>query len=351
MVLAAISLAGFLLPRNDDNLFAAGVLGVAFGFWLGRARLYSSRFITRRSDEIRRIVDAGMLSAATVGATAYALKIDPGRGWVVLGSLFSIIGLVIERELIRRRFATKRRSGELTRRVLLIGDNHESDSLAKMFAEEADLGYEVVASLDPEQLSREGDLTTSVLASARTNGASGAVICASGIDSRANNRLIRDLIEAGIHVELSSTLADIEPSRLTVRPLGRFPVVYVEPVVRNGWRKRAKRLFDLTLAACAMLAAAPIMAVIALAIRRSSPGPVLFKQSRIGRNGVPFDVLKFRTMVVDAEERLAELLDENEGAGPLFKMKNDPRVTRLADSSARRRSMSCRSCGTWLGVR
>src|SRR3546814_9905247 len=93
--------------------------------------------------------------------------------------------------------------------------------------------------------------------------------------------------------------------RLTVRPLGRFPVVYVEPVQRQGWRPVAKRAFDIVFAGLLMLLTAPVVAVSAVLIKITSPGPVLFRQERIGRNGEPFTVLKLRTMVSDAEQRLA----------------------------------------------
>src|SRR3546814_8413567 len=93
--------------------------------------------------------------------------------------------------------------------------------------------------------------------------------------------------------------------RLTVRPLGRFPVVYVEPVQRQGWRPVAKRAFDIVFAGLLMLLTAPVVAVSAVLIKITSPGPVLFRQERIGRNGEPFTVLKLRTMVRSEEHTSA----------------------------------------------
>lgn len=321
--------AAAIRPSNGDELLVSGIILAAWALWLGRGRLYSARFITRRSDELRRIIDAGVATAATVGVVSFTLKLEPGRVWLALAVLFGSVLIVLERELVRRRFARARRAGRMTRRVLMVGANAESEALQAMFRDEPELGYRVVEVLDPRLLAKGGDLTTRVLASARSNEATGAIICATAVDTQPTNRLIRDLLEAGIHVELSSTLADIEPKRLTVRPLGRYPVVYVEPVIRHGWRSFAKRSFDLTLSGTGLFVIAPLLLVIAAGVKRSSPGPVLFRQSRVGRNGVPFDVVKFRTMVLDAEDQLKELEEDNEGAGPLFKMKDDPRVTRL----------------------
>lgn len=315
-------------PGPDFVLGSLVMLG-AWALWMGRARLYAARFITRRADEIRRILDAGLLAAATVGVAAFAFELRIDRMWLVVASGLGFVGLALEREAARRRFSAARASGKMRRRVLMIGDNTESRQLVEMFAEDGALGYDVVQIIDPTLMGDPNELTTKVLQAARSADAGGVVVAATAIETRHSNRLIRDLIEAGIHVELSSTLADIDPSRLTVRPLGRFPVVYVEPVQRNGWRAAAKRTFDLLLASAAVVSLAPVLALIAIGIKRGSDGPVIFSQSRIGKDGIPFNVMKFRTMVSDAEDLLVDLQAGNEGAGPLFKMKDDPRVTKV----------------------
>lgn len=325
---SALSVASLLKDPGTDGIAAAAILLVGLAFWMARARLYIARFITRRSDEVRRIFEAVILTVACVAVAAFAAQMNVGRGWLVLSMILVMLGLVIEREVVRRRYEALRASGKRRRSVLMIGENEESRLLSTMFAEEPELGYDVVGSIDPSLSETPNELTTRVLSAARSSSALGVVVAASSISTAASNRLIRDLVDAGIHVELSSTLVDIDPGRLTVRPLGRFPVVYVEPVLRNGWRAVAKRTFDVVLAAGAIVAFSPLLAFIAIWIRKGSEGPIVFRQSRVGQDGVPFDVMKFRTMVVDAEKILLELGDSNEGAGPLFKMKDDPRVTK-----------------------
>ncbi len=331
--LAVSALAFFgadqLVDSGSDLIAGAVIFVLAITFWLSRGRLYSSRFITRRADEIRRIIDAVALSTATVAAAAFSFELDVSREWIVLAALFVVVGLSIEREGFRRRYGALRASGKLARRVIMVGDNVESRQLEDMFAEDRSLGYQIMERVDPNQSGDANHLVTATLAAARRHDAGGVVVAATGIDTRSSNRLIRDLIEAGIHVELSSTLADIAPKRLTVRPLGRFPVVYVEPVQRHGWRAVAKRTFDMLMSFMACVVLAPVFAIVALLIKKGSDGPVLFKQSRVGLDGLPFEVLKFRTMVVNAEELMADLMEDNEGAGPLFKMKDDPRVTKI----------------------
>ncbi len=331
--LAAVA-AGMALACLIRRPGADGALGVVLALglhplWLVRARLYRARVITRRADEIRRIIDAGVRTTAAVAVVAYLADLRLDRLWLGL-SLATTVGLLVaERELVRRRFQARRASGQMARRVLLIGDNAESATFAAMFADDPRLGYAIVAQVDPAQAADPQDLTTQVLTAARQLEANGVIIAATAIDMRSSNRLIRDLVEAGIHVELSSTLADIASDRLTVRPLGRVPVVYVEPRHRHGWRAGAKRAFDLLVAGAVLAVLSPVLGAIALAVRLDSPGPVLFRQERVGKDGEPFKVLKFRTMVTNAEELLANLMAQSEGAGPLFKMKRDPRVTRV----------------------
>jgi exopolysaccharide biosynthesis polyprenyl glycosylphosphotransferase len=216
--------------------------------------------------------------------------------------------------------------------VVIVGGNTEARALCHTLQRERRLGYQVLGFVDDAGTAIGAPVlgpVSDTLQIVRRHHAAGVVIAATAIDVGTSNRLVRQLNDAGVHVELSSTLLDVAPGRLTVRPLGRFPVIYVEPVVRDGWRARAKRTFDVVVAGGLLVATSPVLALAALAIRLDSPGPVLFRQQRVGRDGKVFHVLKLRTMYMDAEERLQELLHLNEADGPLFKLRSDPRVTRV----------------------
>ncbi|MCL4161384.1 UNVERIFIED_CONTAM: hypothetical protein GTU68_006922 [Idotea baltica] len=152
---------------------------------------------------------------------------------------------------------------------------------------------------------------------ARKVEARGVVVVDSSLDSATTNSLVRGLLDAHLHIDLASSLADISTDRLATRNLGPSVATWIAPRPRSGWRGRAKRLFDLTVTASALLVLAPVFGTVALLVRLSSPGPVFFRQERVGRDGEPFDVLKFRSMVTNAEELLDEL------------MKADPRVTKI----------------------
>jgi exopolysaccharide biosynthesis polyprenyl glycosylphosphotransferase len=296
-------------------------------------RLYVARFFLRFADEARRLVAAVSTGAIGVALLAYLVDRELARGWWLLAWGHALVFMLVERSVVRAVFRRMRRSRRLQRPVVVVGLNQEGIELSRMLHDDPSLGYEVVGFLDdlPTHVIDGAPLLGRVddtLDAVRRVDAQGVIIAATALDMGTSNKLIRELVDAGIHVQLSSTLRDIASYRLTVQPLGRFPVVYVEPVVRNGWRRHAKRVFDLVLAVGGLLAAAPVIGVAAIAIKATSAGPVLFKQTRVGRDGEPFEVLKLRTMVVDAEVRLADLRDQSQSDGPLFKMEHDPRVTR-----------------------
>jgi exopolysaccharide biosynthesis polyprenyl glycosylphosphotransferase len=155
------------------------------------------------------------------------------------------------------------------------------------------------------------------------------VIATRGVDAAVTTRLMRRLADTGVHIELSFAVRDVAQDRLVVTERGRLAVAHVLPPIRSGWRAFAKRSFDVTLAVGTMLLAAPLLLIFAVAIKLDSSGPVFFRQKRVGRNGEPFGMMKLRTMVTNADALKAELASRNEAAGPLFKMRDDPRVTRV----------------------
>jgi exopolysaccharide biosynthesis polyprenyl glycosylphosphotransferase len=133
----------------------------------------------------------------------------------------------------------------------------------------------------------------------------------------------------GVELLVDPGLVEVAGPRMHIRPLMGFPLLHVEEPHFTGWRRVVKRMSDLVLTSVGLLIILPVMLGIAAAIKIQDRGPVIFRQARIGREGKPFTMLKFRSMVVDAEDRKLELMANNEGKGGLFKLSHDPRVTRL----------------------
>lgn len=343
-VAAAGVLAHVVLNRwgpgaHDGSMHLIWATVATIPIWLGlfaNQRLYNTRFISRRIDEVHRIVNACFLGTMTVALGGnFANVLLPRAGLVVLGGC-SLAIVILEREVARRVFMRLRAGGRMVRYVVIAGANPEGRDIAAMLQAEPWLGYQLVGFVDDHAYNMEPVPGVPLLGGVADLGPilsqypnASVIVASSAVESTVTNRLARDLLDQGIHVELSSTLRDISSQRLTVRPLGRFPVVYVEPVARGGWRAVAKRSFDVAFAGLGLALVSPILLVAAIAIRLDSKGPVLFRQVRVGRNSEPFGVLKLRTMIVDAEDHLAELTDQNEADGPLFKMANDPRITRV----------------------
>ena len=327
---------------SNDNAESERFLAIALcslPAWLlvfTHQRLYNTRFIGRRIDEMRRIVNASILGVIVVALIGYATGFLIERSALAIVFFLSAGFVLIEREVARRIFTKLRVQGRMLRHVIIAGANPEGRELGQMLRTEKGLGYHVIGFVDDSPF--EGDPVAGIpllgpIADTgrilREREGSSVIVASSGVDSEVTNRLARDLLDQGVHVELSSTLRDISSQRLTVRPLGRFPIVYVEPVVRSGWRAAAKRAFDIAGAGLALVVLSPVLLIAAIAIRLDSKGPIFFSQVRVGRDAKPFRVLKLRTMVVDAEKQLAALRDQNEADGPLFKIKHDPRVTRV----------------------
>ena len=326
------------LPGPDPSYELAKHLelaALAIPLWLGlfaHRRLYTSRFVARRLDELRRVSSALGTGFVLLAATGYWLQLPVSRAWLVLTAAVGVPLVMAERELARQLFRRARRHGSLLKPVVIVGSNEEAFELASMLIEDQTLGYRVVGFVDDHDQRGGGSLlgaieeTEAVL---HRTGACGVIIATSAMSVETCNRLVRRLLATGIHVELSSTLRDISADRLSIRPLGRLPIVYLEPRGVVGWRRAAKRAFDIALAGLILLLVLPVTVVITLLVKLDSRGPVLFRQVRVGKDGVPFKVWKFRTMVVNADDLLIDLRDRNEADGPLFKLRNDPRVTRV----------------------
>jgi exopolysaccharide biosynthesis polyprenyl glycosylphosphotransferase len=133
----------------------------------------------------------------------------------------------------------------------------------------------------------------------------------------------------GIEVHITANVQEVLPTRISPQALGGLMAFSLRPVRLSGLQAVAKRTFDIVSSGVALVVFSPVFVLIAVVVKVTSEGPILFRQERVGYRGRPFTVLKFRTMVADAEERLEDLLDLNEATGPLFKMAHDPRVTRV----------------------
>jgi exopolysaccharide biosynthesis polyprenyl glycosylphosphotransferase len=286
--------------------------------------------------EYKRVVMASFTMAGIVGIGSYLLKAEFPRGLYLLLFVLGIPALVLVRLIRRRVMAGIHRQGAMLTPVVVAGESGHVDAIAKVLRRETWLGYEVIGAVTrdrseqtPGGLPVLGAVTDTV--SVIEEHEVPTVIFAEGSFSTPADfrRMAWELEEKEIHMIVVPALTDVSAQRLAVRPVAGLPLVDVDRPQAINAARWIKRFFDLVGSGLLLLLAAPVMALVALAIKLEDGGPVLFRQTRVGHKGQVFECLKFRSMVTDAEARLAALAVQNEGAGPLFKMTHDPRITKV----------------------
>lgn len=312
---------------------SVAVLAVAWVLAFAGRRLYLARYVESRSEEAKRIVGAGVAVLVVGVLGCYLLGVAaPTRDWAVVTLATVSAAVMLERSAARVVFRRMRADGRLRRRIAIVGTDEVALALCESISRDPSLGYEVVGLIGATPTDPEfpvlGDLDHA-LAALEAHGCVGVIVSIPSLSATDVNRVVRELNGTTLHVALSTTVTDIDLTRLRPQGIDGHVMLYVEPALRSGWRAVAKRIFDVVVAGALLVVTLPVMFVTAVLVRFSSPGPVLFRQVRVGRDGENFEMLKFRTMVADAEERKQALLDLNEADGPLFKMQEDPRVTRV----------------------
>lgn len=314
------------------------VIVVAWGVVLRAYKTRDFRVVGSGSDEYKLIINASVRLFGLVAITAFLLKLDIARGYVLLAFPAGIAVLLFTRWLWRQWLAVQRAQGRFTSRLLLVGTAPSNKSIRTELQRVRAAGYEVVATWTPRteledvspDLVTEFDSRTSVLAAMIQSGADTVAITNSDVLGIEGVRALSWSLEPGRqHLILAPNLTDISGPRVHTRPVAGLPLIHVETPRYEGSKQFTKRCFDAASSGLAILALSVPMLAIALVVRLSSEGPALFRQERIGRNGKPFTMLKFRSMVTDAEDRLQALIDHEREVGNdvLFKMREDPRVT------------------------
>ena len=316
-------------------------LGLALPvLWLTAVELaggYDERFVGVGSDEFRRVVNAGVCMTAVVAVFSYATKTEIARGYVVVALPCMTVFDLTLRYWLRRRLHRLRAQGACMRKVVVVGHQDVISDLAAVLRRETYHGLSIVAACvvgadHPaviDGIPIVGGLHNVTDVVRRFQADTVAVMACKEMMGARLRDLAWALEKTGTDICVAPALLDVAGPRTTIRPIAGLPLLHMEHPEFTGLKRLVKAASDRALACTALLLLAPVLAVIALAIAFGGRGPVLFRQTRIGKNGAPFTLFKFRTMVVDAEQRKAELIGLNDTDGVLFKMRKDPRVTRV----------------------
>ena len=312
---------------------------LAWNWILRLCGLYHSQRLSPASREIQEIVTAVVIGVIPLVPLRYLLDLDAlHHGAVEAFGLTVFLGLVVERRVLRMVAYQLRLRGRNLRQVLFVGDGREVVRMTTLFARRETLGYRVVSTIDVAQLNAVDttEQQDAVLAQLERDLAENAIdevfVSLPLVRSRGLIERVVSLCEQeGIAVRVFSRLAELNWAWASVDSLMGQPVITISPTGPNVdmGGMLAKRVLDLAISAVAVIVLAPISAAIALAIKLDSRGPVLFAQERVGFNRRRFRVFKFRTMVPDAEARQKDVEHLNEADGPVFKIENDPRITRV----------------------
>ncbi len=336
-ILSAFSLAylarfGASMPTMDFIL----VIALAPPLWLGvfaAHRLYGiSRFAP--AEEFRRLLTAITIGITLVVALSFWSHSSFSRLWLALVWLFSAVLVLASRRVWHGWLGRQKERGAFTFRTLIAGTNDEARRIARTMTATRQgylpLGFvstgNGAATIDGlPVVGSMSSLHDSILKSE----ADCLFVASTAVSAEQMERIVKSMRRDGIEVRVSANLPEMLTSRVVPQPVGGIMTLALRPVELSGPQAFLKRSLDLVGSAVGLIVTLPLFAAIAIAIEFSSRGSVFFRQERVGRHGKPFTMIKFRTMVSDAEERLADLHVSNEASGPLFKMKNDPRVTRL----------------------
>ncbi|WP_214110752.1 sugar transferase [Acrocarpospora catenulata] len=310
----------------------SGTLPLLWVIVMGLNRVYEPRLIGVGSEEFRRVAQSGFAVTAAVAVVAYVTKTDLARGYLVLALPLTTVFTLLGRYGLRRALHRRRARGHCMRRVIAVGHPEAVADLIRRFRRERYHGMDVVAACLPTGRGEVGvpvlgDFTDVPIVVAQLRADTVAVLACPEFDGTALRRLAWRLERSRTDLVVAPALMEVAGPRTTIRPVAGLPLLHVEHPELAGARRLIKNGFDRAVAGLALVLLAPLLAGLAIGVRATSKGPALFRQTRVGRDGVEFTILKFRTMRVDAEARKVELVSDVEGV--LFKIRHDPRLTRL----------------------
>ncbi|MCJ1714148.1 sugar transferase [Curtobacterium sp. VKM Ac-2922] len=327
----------------DLRLSYFGISILVIVVWMGALALYDTRgdrVIGVGSAEYRLVADSSVRVFGLLAIAAFLLHVDLARGYVLIAFPIGILVLLVSRWMWRQWLVAQRKRGAYSARVLLVGSPASVLHIGRELGRSPEAGYQVVGAavstglrgLLPGSTIQSHGGFDDVSAALRETGADTVVITSSDDLPPERVRELSWSLEPGRqHLVVAPSLTDIGGPRIHTRPVQGLPLIHVETPTYSGRKLYTKRAFDLIGSALLIIVLSPVLLVLALLVKATSPGPVFFLQERVGLNGGTFHMVKFRSMVVDAEDRLQELsaLDRAEGNDVLFKMRNDPRVTRV----------------------
>jgi exopolysaccharide biosynthesis polyprenyl glycosylphosphotransferase len=325
-----------VLTSGVSGLAVSALLGIAWLATIAAQRGYEPRFLGVGGEEYSRVTKATFVLFGAMAIASYVVKFELARGFVGLAFPVGLLALLVGRWTVRQWLVGQRRVGKLCHRVVVLGERSAVCDFIAQLRVEPKAGFTVVGACLPDRdqklrISDRVDVlgdyadVASVAVAVRADVV--AVTASDSVTPDSLRRIAWSLEGLDVDLVVAPAMTEVAGPRVSVRPVAGLPLLYVDEPRFAGWQRIVKGTIDRVGALLGLVLLSPLLLLVALAVRLDSSGPAFFRQDRVGLDGRSFRVLKFRTMVVDAEERRAELGEMNEGDGLLFKISQDPRVT------------------------
>jgi exopolysaccharide biosynthesis polyprenyl glycosylphosphotransferase len=313
-------------------------------FWL--YGLYEPRQVLSPINEFKHVFHGVVGGVVLIFVADSLFNLNLARGWALLAMGCGLLVVGGERLVIRKTLHFLRRRGGDATRTIVLGANHEARSIARALRRESWLGYRILGFVDDrlprgEQVESKNVIlgsTAEIKELVEEHGATLVLVAATAFDSTRLNRLFWELQDIDVDIQITSGTIDLMASRMIVQSVAGIPLLYVRRTGMDRVQRTIKRLIDIVGSGAGLIVLSPMLLALGLWIKLDSHGGAFFRQVRIGRDGRPFTCLKYRTMVANAEEQKAKLEHLSQGPGFLFKLKDDPRVTK-AGKALRRYSL------------
>ncbi|WP_456695778.1 sugar transferase [Aeromicrobium sp. P5_D10] len=313
----------------------SALLAVLWHLVLTLAGTRDPRVLGAGPDEYKRIINSTIVIFSLIAFVGYLFNLTVPRSYVLVSLPFGIGLLLASRWSWRQWLLVQRQRGQMTQKAIVIGNLDSVEDLTSVIARNLSYGYQVVGAcitgrLVPDQvgglkvLGGADDLMATILES----GADAVIVTSSdATHPQMVRRLGWDLEGYDIEIIVAPSLANIAGPRVHIRPVAGLPLLHVEQPSYRGASRWAKGFLDRTGGSLLLIASLPVFVLVAVAIKLTSPGKVFFIQERVGRDGQSFGMIKFRTMVDGAHLMVGDLTADT-GNSFMFKMRDDPRVTR-----------------------
>ena len=323
--------------KHEFTLAYTAVSAIIAFVWLASLTIVDSRHpqvYGVGTSEYKRVVNATFFAFGSYAIVAYLLRAPIGRSYLLFALPVGLFLLLFTRWFWRKRLHRQRRRNHNQYRTLIVGEQNKCRHVAEELVRSTYAGFNLVGAISS---SKYAELIPGVPVLGGYDGIlevvdaerldTVVVTSSDEIDTVQLKTLSWELERRQVDLIVAASLTDVAGPRIHMRPVANMPLIHIDFPKFVGRKQFVKRMFDIVVSGVLIVLLSPLLLALTLIVKMTSRGPVLFKQERIGLGAAPFKMFKFRSMVVDAEERLAELQDLSEGNGVLFKMKNDPRVT------------------------